>query len=93
MLNFTPDTTYDFQLLTATQDGSAVSILLRTKDGFVSKSSPTGEAVDRMVSNYQRIIDGIVFASSDETYNDVTVVIGFNYYSPDYVPLESVTVL
>jgi hypothetical protein len=93
MFNFIPDTTNDFQLLTAKYGKDSVSILVRTKDGFISVSPNTGETEDRMVANYQRIIDNIIFTDSSVIFTDIASITGFNYYTPDYVLLSDVTVL
>lgn len=92
MENLDVATDYDFHIFSGNIGDEDTWLLVRTADKLVSVFPKNIEDQTRLVSNFQRIIDTIVFSNLEVEFADATLVTSFNYYTPDYVPLSEVTV-
>lgn len=92
MSNLPIDNTHDFQIFSGVLGGIETLVLVRTADKYLSLFPQTGEDSDRMVSNFQRIIETIEFSPSEAVFQDILLVTSFSHYVTDFIPLSDVVI-
>lgn len=90
MSDIVADKSHDFQIFSGKSGEGVVFLLLRTADEKVSVFPSMESGIDGMVDNFQRVIDTVSFSKLDQEISDAELIVSFNYYVPDYVPLADI---